>query len=110
MYNIAEALRQQGKDTEAEAMFLQTLQLQGKVLGKEHPNTLLSMMSLAALLGQQGKYAEAETIHRQIQLQGRELGKAHLGTLNMMGLAKSLFGQGKYAEAEAIYSTDAIEP
>jgi hypothetical protein len=54
MYNIAEVFRQQGKDTEAEAIFLQTLQLQEKVLGKEHPNTLLS---IAALLGQQGKYA-----------------------------------------------------
>ena len=93
-------------------MHQQTLQLQGKVLGKEHPATLVSMMSLAESLFQQGKYAEAEAMHRQtLQLQEKVLGKEHPNTLlSLMSLAESLRQQGKHAEAEAIYSTDAIEP
>ncbi len=60
---LAKSLFKQSKYAEAEAMYQQTLQLQEKLLGKEHPNTLLSMMSLAALLRQQGKHAEAEAIY-----------------------------------------------
>jgi Flp pilus assembly protein TadD len=54
----------QGKFTEAEAINRQTLQLQETVLGKEYPSTLVSMSNLAVSLDNQGKYAEAETMHR----------------------------------------------
>jgi hypothetical protein len=37
----------QGKYAQAEAMDRQTLQLKETVLGKDHPDTLASMMSLA---------------------------------------------------------------
>ncbi|KAK4663369.1 hypothetical protein QC763_0097850 [Podospora pseudopauciseta] len=47
------------------------LQLREKVLGKEHPNTLTSMHNLAFVLRSQGKYEEAEQMHRQV-LQLRE--------------------------------------
>ncbi|KFY39182.1 hypothetical protein V495_06100 [Pseudogymnoascus sp. VKM F-4514 (FW-929)] len=63
--NLAESLRQQGKYAEAAAMHLQTLQLQEKVLGKEHPDTLRSMNNLAESLRQQGKYIEAESIEAE---------------------------------------------
>jgi len=52
----------QGKYTEAEQMHRQTLNLQEKVLGPEHPDTLLSMRGLAAVLSSQGKHLEAEQI------------------------------------------------
>ncbi|KAH8745449.1 hypothetical protein F5882DRAFT_423240 [Hyaloscypha sp. PMI_1271] len=42
----------------------QTLQLLETVLGKDHPDTLKSMMSLANSLDRQGKYAEAEAMNR----------------------------------------------
>jgi Tetratricopeptide repeat len=35
------------------------------VLGKEHPSTLMSMNNLALLLSDQGKYEQAEKMHRQ---------------------------------------------
>jgi hypothetical protein len=35
------------------------------VLGKEHPDTLTIMSNLANVLGDQGKYEEAEEMHRQ---------------------------------------------
>lgn len=50
-------VRRQGKSDKAE--------LYGTVLGPEHPGMLASMNNLAAVLGRQGKYDEAEAIHRQ---------------------------------------------
>jgi hypothetical protein len=62
------------------------------VLGKDHPDTLLSMMNLAFSLLQQGRYIEAEAMCRQtLHLQEMVLGKDHPYTLtNMNNLAKSL--------------------
>jgi hypothetical protein len=40
-------------------------QPQGQVSGKEHPDTLTSMNDVAGALSGQGKYAEAEKMHRE---------------------------------------------
>jgi TolA-binding protein len=74
------------------------------VLGKDHPDTLGSMMNLATSLNNQGKYVEAEAMYRQtLELRETVLGKDHPNTLiSMMGLATSLNDQGKYAEAKAV--------
>jgi Tfp pilus assembly protein PilF len=70
----------------------QTLQLKETVLGKDHPQTLISMNNLATSLCEQGKYAEAEAIHRQtLQLQETVLGKDYPDTLaSINNLVKSL--------------------
>ena len=36
-----------------------------KVLGPEHPDTLITMSNLAVVLNRQGKYKEAELMNRQ---------------------------------------------
>jgi len=36
-----------------------------RVQGKEHPDTLTSMNNLALVLRHQGKYPEAEQMHRE---------------------------------------------
>jgi tetratricopeptide (TPR) repeat protein len=66
--------------------------------------TLASISNLAISLGYQGKYAEAEAMHRQmLQLKETVLGKDHPDTLRSINnLAESLRQQGKYAEAEAM--------
>ena len=94
----------QGKYSEAEAIYRQTLQLRETVLGKDHPDTLASMNNLAISLRNQGKYAEAEAIYRQtLQLRETVLGKDHPSTLaSINNLAISLDNQGRYTEAEAI--------
>ncbi len=73
-----------------------------RVLGKEHPHTLTSAGNLASSLWDQGKYAEAERIHREVLgVKRRVLGEEHPSTLNAVGnLAQSLSYQGKHAEAE----------
>jgi hypothetical protein len=66
--NLAESLNQQSKYAEAEAICRQTLQLQKIVLGKDHPDTLDSMMNLAESLRQQGKYTEAQAMDQRANL------------------------------------------
>jgi tetratricopeptide (TPR) repeat protein len=72
------------------------------VLGKEHPSTLNSMNNPALVLGDQGKYEEAEQMHRQaLQLKEKVLGKEHPDTLKSINnLAVVLRNQEKYEEAE----------
>ena len=65
MNNLAIVLDCQEKYEEAEQMHRQTLELRKKVLGNEHPDTLVSMNNLTSTLQQQGKCEEAEQMHRQ---------------------------------------------
>ena len=64
------------------------------MLGKEHPHTLTSMSNLAIALPQQGKYDEAEKMHRQtLELREKVLGKEHPHTITSMNnLAPALAG------------------
>jgi Flp pilus assembly protein TadD len=64
-----------------------------------------SMNNLAIALDKQGKYAEAEGMHRQtLKLREMVLGKDHADTLaSMNNLAESLRPQGKHVEAEAMH-------
>jgi tetratricopeptide (TPR) repeat protein len=73
--------------------------------GKEHPDTLASMNNLATVLSNQGKYEQAEEIHRQaLRLRETVLGKEHPATLGSMNnLAEVLSDQGKYEQAEGMH-------
>jgi pentatricopeptide repeat protein len=104
LHNLGQCSYLQGKYAEAEAIYRQTVQLKETVLGKDHPDTLITMNSLATSLLEQGNYIEAETMYRQtLQLRQRVLGKDHLDTLaSTINLARSLYQQGKYAEAETM--------
>ncbi|RFU27453.1 hypothetical protein B7463_g8883, partial [Scytalidium lignicola] len=83
--SIGHCLYISGKYSEAEPIYRQTLALRKKVLGPEHPNTLMSMNNLAMLLDSQGKYDEAEPIFRQtLALSEKVLGPEHPNTLNSM--------------------------
>ncbi|RYP17801.1 hypothetical protein DL767_009943 [Monosporascus sp. MG133] len=90
---------------EAEQMYRQVLELREAVLGREHPDTLISMNNLALVLQNQGKYDEAEQIHRQeLKLSEAVLGREHPDTLTSMNnLALVLRNQGKYDEAEQMH-------
>jgi tetratricopeptide (TPR) repeat protein len=81
------------------------LRLEDEKIGKEHPDTLTSMNNLAQALSGQGKYAEAEVMHREtLALSEEVLEKEHPDTLGRMNnLAQALSDQGKYTEAEAMH-------
>jgi hypothetical protein len=62
---LAFVLGSQGKYEEAEGMHRLTLALKEKVLGPEHPSTLMSMSNLAGVLANQGKHEEANEMRRR---------------------------------------------
>ncbi|KAF2999044.1 hypothetical protein E8E15_000155 [Penicillium rubens] len=74
-------------------------------LGREHPDTLTSVSDLGLVLSSQGKYDEAEAMHRRA-LEAREnaLGREHPDTLtSVSNLGDVLSSQGVYEEAEAMH-------
>jgi tetratricopeptide (TPR) repeat protein len=81
------------------------------VLGQEHPSTLISMNNLAQVLGSQGRYEEAERMHRQaLQLIKKVLGQEHPHTLTSMdNLAEVLRSQGKDEEAKRMFHAEQHE-
>jgi tetratricopeptide (TPR) repeat protein len=95
----------QGVYEEAEVMHRRALGAREKVLGSEHPDTLISVSHLGLVLSSQGKYDEAEAMHRRA-LEAREnvLGREQPDTLTSVNdLGNLLSSQGKYDEAEAIH-------
>ena len=103
--NLANALDAQGKHAEAATMCRELLVVQRRVLGPEHPETLLMAGSLAASLQNKGKDAEAETMWREVlAVQRRVLGPEHPNTLyTSHNIAGSLHNKGKHAEAETMW-------
>jgi len=100
----AALLVEQGKLDDAEPLLRRALKGRESVLGNKHPDTLVSMDSLAKLLKQQGKYHEAEPLFRKA-LKGREtvLGVSHPDTLlTVRGLADLLMNMGKYGAEAAV--------
>ena len=75
------------------------------MLGRKHPSTLTSMNNLALVLDRQGKYEEAEGMHRQtLALSETELGKKHPETLiSAYCLAYLLHQRKQYKDAEPFY-------
>ncbi|KAJ5346989.1 uncharacterized protein N7506_000242 [Penicillium brevicompactum] len=73
--------------------------------GRGHPDTLISFSNLGNVLSMQGKYKEAEALHRQA-LEAREkvFGWGHYDMFIIVGnLSDVLSRQGKYEEAEAMH-------
>jgi len=55
MSNLGNSYYQQGKYSQAETLYREALETQGRVLEAEHPDTLVSMINLASALGEQGQ-------------------------------------------------------
>jgi len=58
---MGDLLYMQGKHEEAEVYYTEALEGRRRVLGDEHPDTLLSICNMGNLLYMQGKFDEAET-------------------------------------------------
>ena len=65
-----------------------------RVLGEEHPFKLTTMNNLAGVLGSQGKYKEAESMHRQTLATNKKmLGVEHPDTLTTMNNLALVLGR-----------------
>jgi len=100
----------QGRHTEAEQLYQQTLTIARRTLGEKHPFTLQIMNGLANVYFHQRNYAEAEKLYRQtLDIQRRTLGEEHPATARTMdNLAVACANQGRNAEAEQL-SREALE-
>jgi eukaryotic-like serine/threonine-protein kinase len=73
-------------------------------LGPDYPETLTLMSSLAMVLVDELKFAEAEKLYRDaLAIQRRVLGPEHPETLrSMTNLGNCLYREGRYAEMEKL--------
>ena len=78
-----------------------------KTFGNAHPNTALSVSTLALVLRVDKRFEEAEKHYRRaLAIRDKALGPAHPTTaLTMLNLADTLQAQKKYAEAEKLQRT-----
>lgn len=76
-----------------------------RVLGEEHPDTLITMGNLASTLGEQGDFAAARLLQETVlAVFRRAFGDEHLGTLSSMNnLATTLNEQGDSAAARTLF-------
>jgi tetratricopeptide (TPR) repeat protein len=95
---------------EAQQQLERALDLQRRVRGEEHPDTLVTMNNLAQLYQDQGQYARAESLlTKALEAQRRVRGEEHRDTLQSMYYLAQLYQQhGKYARVEPLL-TRALE-
>jgi tetratricopeptide (TPR) repeat protein len=103
-WKCARALYSDGRYEEAEELEVQVMQTRKRVLGDEHPKTLIIMGNLAATYSDQGRWQEAEELEVQVmQTRKRVFGDEHPETLTIMGnLAVTYSHQGRWQEAEEL--------
>lgn len=101
MKDLATALKEQGRFTDAEVLLRQTLDTQKHALGPDHLDTFVTITVLAVVCDAQEKHVEAESLFLNLwQAQKRLLGPDHLETLaTVSNLAASYTAQGRFAEA-----------
>ncbi|KFZ23221.1 hypothetical protein V502_02300 [Pseudogymnoascus sp. VKM F-4520 (FW-2644)] len=81
MANLASTYWNQGRWKEAEDLGVLVMETRKRVLGHEHPDTLLSMANLAVTLKQLGRSYEAVRLLEEcVTLRGQVLGIEHPDT------------------------------
>ncbi len=98
-------LRCRGRFAEAEPLLRSALGVCERVLGPEHPDTVVCLNNLATLLVALGRNDEAEQRYRRaLTVRQRLLGPDHPATATSLNnLAGLLEGLGRYEEAEPLY-------
>ena len=94
-----------GVHQEAQSYLERALTIREQRLGPQHPDTAISLNSLAILYADQGKYAQAEPLHqRALAIREQRLGPQHPDTaISLNSLASLYVNQGKYAQAEPLF-------
>ena len=88
----------------AEQLEVQVLEMRKKVLGSEHPDTLMSMSNLSGIYANQGKLNEAKQLQDQVlDMRRKVLGAEHPDTLESMADLASIYANlGKWNEAKQL--------
>jgi tetratricopeptide (TPR) repeat protein len=90
---------------QAEPLYREALVKRRRILGEEHPETLISIGNMGSLLRAQGKMQEAEPYYREaLEKSRRVLGEEHPDTLiAISNMGFLLRAEGKLDEAEPYY-------
>ncbi len=101
----ADQLYQNGRYTELEHLVRAIWEVHRRILGEDHPNTVLRSNNLATNLRALGRYAEAEPLLQKVlAVRRKTLGEDHPYTaLSCNNLAIVLDAQGKSTAAEPLY-------
>ncbi|HWM92284.1 MAG TPA: serine/threonine-protein kinase [Thermoanaerobaculia bacterium] len=105
LHALAVLLRRTGDDAAAEPLVREAVDIQLRVFGEEHEETLIGLNNLASLLEAKGELEPAETLYRKV-LDGkrRVLGREHEDVARgLNNLARLLYGKGDLAAAEPLY-------
>ncbi|KGO45689.1 Tetratricopeptide-like helical [Penicillium expansum] len=91
-------------DDQISALVKATMETNNTNLGKDHPDTLVSIANLALTYRNQGRWEEAEQLQEQvIEICKTTLGGDHPDTLaSMTNLALTYRNQGRWEEAEQL--------
>jgi tetratricopeptide (TPR) repeat protein len=102
---ISEPLSIAARYSKIEELWRVALDLTSRVLGEEHPDTVMSQSALASNLRAQGRYGEAEPLSlRNVEICERLLGEDHPVTADSYNnLASNISAQGRYDEAEPLF-------
>jgi non-specific serine/threonine protein kinase/serine/threonine-protein kinase len=94
-----------GLTSKSEPHLLHAMELRESTLGRDHPDTLGTMNSLAVLYWVEGRYGEAEPLFKAtLEARKRVLGADHPETLaSMHNLATLYNNQGLYDQAEPLF-------
>ena len=95
---------EQGWLSKAEEMAQASLQARKMISGEDHPDALSSMINLASVYRNKGRWAEAEALEVRVLEKRRQiLSEEHPDTLtSMANLASNYLSQGRLMEAEAL--------
>jgi tetratricopeptide (TPR) repeat protein len=91
--------------TEAESLYVRSLEISEKQLGGEHPSTATSLNNIATLYESMGRYEEAEPLYvRSLKIREKHLGAEHPSTaMSLNNIAELYRLMGRYEEAEPLY-------
>ncbi|MFA7429629.1 MAG: toll/interleukin-1 receptor domain-containing protein [Rhodospirillaceae bacterium] len=94
-----------GQAAQAKPLFRLTSEVQRRILGAEHSDTLTSMNNLAVTLLAEGDHAGALMLQEEaLELQHRILGTEHPDTfISMNNLAATLEAQGDHVRAQVLH-------
>ena len=101
---LSDTYRLLGDYQEAEPHARRAVEICGRVLGDDHPQSLQAMRGLATVFSSDGRYDDAEPlILKSIEIQKRTLGEDHPERLQCLSLLATVYcNQGRFEDAEPL--------
>ncbi|MCB9267645.1 MAG: CHAT domain-containing protein [Lewinellaceae bacterium] len=102
-HNYGRISQSQGKYSEAEKWFLESKSIREKVLGKEHPDYVLTLNRLGTIYDGQGNYESAEKLYQEVKaIREKTIGLEHPDFCGVLiNLGNLYWKKGAYEKSES---------